>query len=62
MEPGRRPRVLDGCAVLQELGMDEDLGLGAEVAVALAKQAIAAQVAILEAAGQTRVAECRGSA
>jgi len=35
--------------------MDENVGLGAEVAVALAKQAIAAQVAVLEAAGQPRV-------
>src|SRR5271157_5803652 len=35
--------------------MDENLGLGAEVAVALAKQAIAAQVAVLQAAGQPRV-------
>ena len=44
-----------GLAVLEQLGMDEHLGLGAEFAVALAKQAIAAQVAVLQSTSQPRI-------
>src|SRR3974377_1997204 len=44
-------------AVGEQLGMDEHLRLRAGVAIALAKQAVAAEVAVLEAAGQARVGD-----
>src|SRR5262249_16971729 len=44
-----------GLAVLQELGMDEHLGLGAELAVSFAEKAVAAEIAVFQAAPEAWV-------